>query len=263
MNERILVSMTSYSGRICNVSKSIWLLLFKQTRKPDEIHLWLSTEEFPDREEGLPEDLRKILTIPCVKLHWLKKNTYVHKRHEIFKETNDTDLVFLIDDDVRYSDDLIENVLSAHEKFPDCIICYNSYSKHKYDKKKIRYTKDQLEDFPLVNVNRWCGQSMIPSKIYPKIILGKKYQEIRDRTSPISDECWFQPWTVFYDIPIFHLRYGWGIDIDKNINKWNGLCKYSHQKESNGLERRDNWLNAVLNEFPKILNKYKELFKYG
>jgi hypothetical protein len=116
---------------------------------------------------------------------------------------------------------------------------------------------------PHINKYRWCGQSMIPVNIYPTEVLDANHQAIRNQTSPVSDECWFQPWTVFYNIPIFHLRYGWGIDIDKNINKWNGLCKYSHQKESNGLERRDNWLNAVLNAFPSILNKYKELFNYG
>ena len=38
---KILVSMTSYPGRITNVYKSIGLLLTNQTQQPDEIHLWL------------------------------------------------------------------------------------------------------------------------------------------------------------------------------------------------------------------------------
>ena len=60
-NERIIVSMTSYPKRITNVSKSIFYLLNKQTVKPDEIHLWLSTEEFPNKEKDLPDDLQKLL----------------------------------------------------------------------------------------------------------------------------------------------------------------------------------------------------------
>jgi hypothetical protein len=51
MNERILVSMTSYPARITNVGKAIFLLLNKQTRKPDEIHLWLAEPEFPKIKE--------------------------------------------------------------------------------------------------------------------------------------------------------------------------------------------------------------------
>ena len=33
--------------------------------------------------------------------------------------------------------------------------------------------------------------------------------------------------------------------------------------ESNGLERRDNWLANVLDAFPKIKEKYEKLFNYG
>ena len=57
----IKVSMTSYPGRITNVGKSIYLLLNKQTVKPDEIHCWLSIEEFKNKETDLPKDLLTIL----------------------------------------------------------------------------------------------------------------------------------------------------------------------------------------------------------
>ena len=83
--ERIIVSMTSYPGRITNVRKAIYYLLTKQTVKPDEIHLWLAEPEFPNREKDLPEDLNNIIEV-CdnVFLHWLPKNTYCHKRQEYF-----------------------------------------------------------------------------------------------------------------------------------------------------------------------------------
>ena len=263
MNEKILVSMTSYPGRISNVGKAIYLLLSKQTRKPDEIHLWLSVEEFPNKEKDLPQDLINILFIDKVKLHWVPKNTYVHKRHEIFKQTTDEDCVFLIDDDVRYADDLIEKVMDAHKTYPDSIICYNQYNPHLYNGKHILYKNNRSGQGPHTNVTRWCGQSMIPSKLYPKEILDDAHQEVRNKTSPISDECWFQPWIVYNDISIYHLKYGWGTDIDPKKGKNTGLVSFSHQKESNGYERRDNWLFAVLSAYPQILEKYKRLFNYG
>ena len=64
-------------------------------------------------------------------------------------------------------------------------------------------------------------------------------------------------------IPIFHLSYGWGTDIDPSIKKEHGIVGWSHQKEANGLERRDNWLAAVLDAIPKLKEKYIKLFKYG
>lgn len=259
---RILVSMTSYPGRISNVGRSIFYLLKKQTLPPDEIHLWLSKCEFPNGLNSLPADLQVISKHNKVKLHWLERNTYVHKRHEIFKQTTD-ELVFLIDDDVRYNDKLIETVVSYHKRFPNCMICYNRYPYHKYNGRRIIYGKGVIEHAPQVNLVRWCGQSMIPSNLYPKLILDDAYQEIRDKTSPVSDECWFQPWTVLYDIPILHLGFDWGVDIDNTISKWNGLCKSSHFVEPNGYERRDNWLFAVVSSYPALLEKYKRLYNYG
>lgn len=262
MSERVIVSMTSYPGRIKNVGKSIFFLLKKQTRIPDEIHLWLSVEEFPNKENDLPKDLVAILNLDNVHIHWVPKNTFVHKRHEIFKQTTDDDCVFLIDDDVRYSDDLIQKVMEAHAKFPNSIVCYNRYHKHRYVGRKILYGAPIDETEPSINKVRWCGQSMIPSKLYPKDILDAAHQEVRNRTSPISDECWFQPWTVFYDIPIFHLRYGWGTDIDPTNGKLKGIVGFSHQKEANGYTKRDNWLHAVVTSYPEIFKKYNKLFGY-
>lgn len=263
MNERIIVTMTSYPGRITNVSKSIFALLMKQTLPPDEIHLWLAIPQFPNKEKDLPNDLQQIISHEKVFLHWLEEDTKVHKRHEYFKIAKDEDCVFLIDDDVYYSNDLIQNVMNNHKKFSDCIICYNRYPCHIYKGKHIIYTHSAIETKPMINHNRWCGQSMIPAKLYPKIILDEEHQKTRNNTSPISDECWIQPWTVYYDIPIFHLKYNWGIDINPKINKWTGLCSWSHSKDSNGYEKRDNWLNAVLSAYPEILEKYKRLFNYG
>ena len=263
MSEKVIVSMTSHKGRITNVAKSIYLLLMKQTRKPDEIHLWLAEPEFPNKEKDLPSDLDAILYADGVFLHWLPENTYVHKRHEIFKYTTDNDCVFLIDDDVRYSNNLIQRVMETHAKFPNCIVCYNQYAKHQYKGRRILYGASAQEKEPKANWNRWCGQSMIPSKLYPKEILDDAHQKVRNKTSPISDECWFQPWTVLYDIPIFHLNYDWGTDIDPKKGKNTGIVAFSHKKDANGYEKRDNWLYAVITSYPKIFEKYKRLFNYG
>jgi hypothetical protein len=235
--------------------------LTKQTRKPDEIHLWLAEPEFPNREKDLPQDLQAIIIHPKVKLHWLPKNTYCHKRHEIFKQTTDEDCVFLFDDDVRYNDRLIETVMKDHQRFPNSIINYNGYSKHVYKGRKIIYTSDQYPQSPTINV-RFCGQSMIPSKVYPKEVLSDENEKIRDEICPICDESWFTPWIVYHDVPVFCEHFGWGEDISKDINKWHGLCSTTHQKEANGYEKRDNWLFAVLSNYDFLMKSYKDKFGY-
>lgn len=259
---KIVVSMTSYPKRIVNVGKSIYALLNKQTLPPDEIYIWLSTEEFPNKENDLPKDLVLFSEVSNkIKIKWVEKNTYVHKRHEIFKIIKDA-YVFFMDDDVYYNEDLIKTVVEKAKQYPNSIICYNHYNLHEYYNLRILY-KTNLYGGPYVNKGRWCGQSMIPSSIYPVEILDDEYVKIREKTSPISDECWFQPFVVENNIPIYYCEFGWGQDISEKLGKKSGLVAWSHQKDPNGLEKRDNWLNAVLKSFPNIMEKYQKLFNYG
>ena len=240
--DRVIVSMTSYPKRIANVAMSIFLLLTRQTRKPDEIHLWLSIEEFPNMEESLPEDLRAVLNHERVFMHWLLKNTFVHKRHEIFKIANYNDCVFLIDDDVRYDDNLINTVMGVHRLYPNCIVCYNDYNPHEYKGRHIRYNKNKLGPGPHINKIRWCGQSMIPAKLYPKDILDASHKDIRSKTSPVSDECWFQPWVVYNDIPIYYLSFGLSLFIGYIIDR----ILFVFLLFAKGLYKGDNTFDFVI-----------------
>jgi hypothetical protein len=53
------------------------------------------------------------------------------------------------------------------------------------------------------------------------------------------------------------------MDLDPNNGKDKGLVAWSHRKDDNGLEKRDNWLNAVLTAYPDIMKKYAKEFNYG
>lgn len=263
MSERVIVSMTSYPGRIGNVGKAIYLLLMKQTRKPDEIHLWLAEPEFPNREKDLPQELQLIFDLDNVFLHWLPKNTYCHKRHEYFNIAKEDDCIFIVDDDTYYANNLIETVMKTHDKHPDAVICYNRASYHKYKGKHILYPISPLGG-PYINVGRINGNSMFPFKVMPKAVYAKGNIETRDQCTPICDESWITPWLVYFDVPIIWLNFGWGTEINPTkVKMSNGLVSQTHKVERNGLERRDNWLANVLDAFPKIKEKYERLFNYG
>ena len=260
---KILVSMTSYPGRIKNVGMAIFLLLTKQTKQPDEIHLWLAEPQFPNKEADLPMDLRKVLAHPKVVLHWTQKDTYCHKRHEIFHYCHPNDCVFIIDDDTFHKDTLISTVMEYHTKYPNAVISYNNGTLHQYQGKHILYNASP-NGGPYTNLGRINGNSMFPAHIMPKEVYSYDYANQRDYCTPICDESWITPWLVYYDIPIIWLNFGWGTEIDpEHIKLMDGLVSQTHQIESNGLERRDNWLSNVLDTFPFIKEKYVRLFHYG
>ena len=255
--------MTSYPGRIKNVGIAIFIILTQQTLPPDEVHLWLAIPQFPNKEDDLPDDLQKIIKHPKVTLHWTEKDTYCHKRHGIFKIAIPEDHVFIIDDDTYYASTLIADIMRMHEMYPNAIISYNKASKHKYCGKHMLYPESPVGG-PYVNVGRINGNSMFPVNVVPTEIYSDTYIGLRDKCTPICDESWITPWLVYYDIPIIWMNFGWGTEINPtSIKMQNGLVSQTHKVESNGLERRDNWLAAVLDSFPFIKDKYVRLFNYG
>jgi len=263
LNKKIIVSMTSYKKRISNLGKSVFALLCKQTLPPDEIYIWLSENEFPNKENELPEDIQGIIYNNKVHLMWIKENTRVHKRHEIFKILTEDAYVFFIDDDVFYSNTLIKNVIEASKSLNDtAIINYNPYENHGYKGTHILRLPARARKKE-INIQRWCGQSMIPSHLYPKEVLSPEMQTLRNTVSPYSDECWMWPWIVYYDIPIYSLTEGWGVDITKETGKSSGLTSWRYNTNEQGKVNQDVWLENVLNAIPKLKEKFKKVFNYG
>ena len=262
-DKKIIVSMTSYKKRICNLGKSVFALLCKQILPPDEIYIWLSEEEFPNKEKDLPSDAQDIAYNEKVHIMWLKENTRVHKRHEIFKILKEDSYVFFIDDDVFYNKTLIRNAINASKSLNDtAIINYNPYENHGYKGTHILRLQAKARRKE-INVQRWCGQSMIPSHLYPKEVLSDEMQALRNLVSPYSDECWIWPWVVYYDIPIYSLTEGWGTDITKDTGKASGLTSWRYRINEHGKINQDEWLEDVLNAVPKLKEKFKKVFGYG
>lgn len=104
--------MTSWPKRINNVSKVIYSIL-NQTVKPDNVELNLSLEEFPNREDDLPDDLKIIVDNNLVNINWVEKNTKVFKkiRPTLKKYANEDFYILSIDDDGLYKNTYIETMI--------------------------------------------------------------------------------------------------------------------------------------------------------
>jgi len=108
-NKQIIVSMTSWTKRIGNVSQVVYSLL-KQTVKPDSIEVNLSTEEFPNKEKDLPEVLVAMLNEGLVQINWVEKNTGVFKKFipVLQKYYGEDYYLFTVDEDWLYDIDYIK-----------------------------------------------------------------------------------------------------------------------------------------------------------
>ncbi len=109
MSDKIVVAMTSWKQRINQVADLVNAIK-NQTLKPDFFYLTLSSDEFPNREQDLPEDLVNLRDEWFI-INWVKDNTKAMKKvFPILEYLNDNDLIFDIDDDfTNIPEDLIQS----------------------------------------------------------------------------------------------------------------------------------------------------------
>ena len=139
---KLVCSLTSFPARI----DEIWVCIetiFRQTVKADEIVLWLATPQFPDHQ--LPESLQK-----CVEkgltVRWVDEDLRSHKKYfYVLQEYQNADIV-LLDDDLYYPDQLLENLVTMAGCHPNSI-CATRVHKMTYSEGQLNPYKKWVHNF--------------------------------------------------------------------------------------------------------------------
>ena len=119
-NQRLIVSMTSYPARIRFVQEVVESLK-KQTRKPDEVMLYLSVDNFPEKEAALPRIFRALIQDHDITVRWVDGDLKSHKKYYYAFREFPEDLIVTVDDDVYYAPDLLDSLWRTHERFPGAV----------------------------------------------------------------------------------------------------------------------------------------------
>lgn len=114
---RTIASLTSYPARIATVCRAIESLK-AQTVRPDKIVLWLSEDDFPERE--LPTSLTGLVD-EVFEIRWVKGDMRSHKKYFYALREFASDLVMTFDDDFHYPPQAVGDLLQSFRKFPDCV----------------------------------------------------------------------------------------------------------------------------------------------
>lgn len=130
--EKIVITLTSWKKRISNVKTVLFDIINYQIKKPDLCIINLSSEEFPNKEQELPQDLLELIKTSKIKIeiNWIDgPNTKQWKKILPTLQKYPNDIIICIDDDFIYPNDLISVFYKKHLEFPNNPISGNKIVK--------------------------------------------------------------------------------------------------------------------------------------
>lgn len=136
MTVPVIVSFTSFPARINNAWQVVECML-RQTYLPSKIILWLSRDQF--KNIRIPDSLLSREN-SIFEIKYVEGDIRSHKKYLYAAKDYPQSLIFLIDDDLYYSSDIIEKTYIAYSKNPDCVVAnYGYFIGYKNDGKLLPY----------------------------------------------------------------------------------------------------------------------------
>jgi len=125
-----VVSLTSWKGRIYHpdVPKVIYSIIRQKTQYKFKVVLVLSTDEFPNKEEDLPENIRILSETNNIEILWFKENIKAFKKYYPTHLKYKNVPIITTDDDIFLYEDFIETFMNLHKNNPNCILYEDGFN---------------------------------------------------------------------------------------------------------------------------------------
>lgn len=206
INQRIIVSMTSYPKRVDTVTTALWTLLH-QTVTPDRLLLWLPAAEFEQEGKALPEELVALeKEVSYFEIKWTDESLRPHNKYYWTLQEFPDDIVITVDDDLLHPTTLIQNLLDLHYQFPQAVIASRTHLVTLDSQSNIApYAQWELEQHRYLRQPRYDvlatngAGTLFPPRILPEGLFDPA--SIRE-TTLFADDLWLMAWEYLYDIPI-------------------------------------------------------------
>lgn len=233
-SRKLIVSLTTYPGRIQTLGK-VLNTIYAQSHPADEIILWLAADQFPNKEQDIPEDLLVLIREERLTLRWCE-DLKPHKKYFYALQEFPDDLVVTIDDDLLYGKDMLDKLYRSYLMYPDAIstmrahliviseqntlLPYNSWIKE----------TDACLHTPSMQLLATGGAGAL----YPPIQYRKEFFDARliEEVCLWADDLWLKAMQLMSDVPVVvasaseNLRYLPGsqtealyhTNVDQNMN---------------------------------------------
>lgn len=183
----LLVSFTSFPERI----NDVWMVvecLKRQTILPEKIILWLSIDQFPNK--NVPNNLINEVD-ELFEIRFVENDIRSHKKYfYVLKEYPEKDFI-TCDDDVFYDPYMIERLLNTSELYPKSVIAnHTSHIQYSEHGELLPYSKWIINELPYASENQL--QIGVGGVLYPRGTLHRmaQNQELFMALTPTADDIW-------------------------------------------------------------------------
>ena len=251
---RLIVSLTSFPQRMHYCLYS----LLTQTLKPDMIILWLAEEQFPDKENDIPQEVLNLQKFGLT-IKWCK-NLYSYKKLIPTLEEFPNDIIITTDDDIFYEKDCIEKLYKSYIETPDTISCHRCHRiKTGKNGEILSYKKwtKKISGESVSFKNFFTGAGAV---LYPPHSLYKdvKNIELFTKLAPHADDIWFWAMALLNNTQIKVIKNNIKTNTYINPERERGLTGELTLFASNKKGGNDIQMMNILKNYPKlkeIINK--------
>ena len=186
----LIISLTSFPERMPNIIYTLYSL-FDQSIKPNKIILCLTEEEFPNKEEDVPDEVLKFKEFGLT-IKWCENLRSFTKLLPTLKEFPES-VIVTADDDIYYPKNWLEILWNEHVKYPQDIISHRARRVKLDENKNIcPYNSWTIipdeENASFLNFLTGVGGVLYPPQALDKEAFNKKiFQDI----CPYADDIWF------------------------------------------------------------------------
>ena len=253
-NRKLIITLTSYPERMYDIQYCLFSLL-TQSCKPDMVILWLSEEEFPNKEKDIPSKVLK-LQENGLTIKWCKDNLKSYNKLIYALKEFPEDIFIIADDDIFYPQDWTAKLYDAYIQNPNFIHCHRAH-KIKLENNTIvpysNWEKCIVNDYPSYkNFFTGVGGVLCSSKhFHADIIDDKKFKFL----APDGDDIWFWAMAVLNNTKINivenainNITY---INPERELNLNGEKTLWS----TNKLGNNDKQLHSIIVSYPNVLEK--------
>lgn len=252
---KVIVSLTSFPQRMYDIHFCLYSLL-NQTLKPDRLILWLAEEEFPNREQDIPNTVLSFKE-KGLEIKWCNNIKSYKKLIPALKEFPNA-VIVTADDDIYYPVEWLEKLYNSYQKEPQYIHCHRAH-KILFDSniKILPYkmweheTYNQQPDY--INFFTGAGGVLYPQGCLNTDVLN---EELFTSLAPNADDIWFWAMAVIQGTKIKvvedNIKQLTYINPERELGL-NGEATLCSQNCGNG--QNDIQLAQVLTHYPQIMER--------